>query len=206
LEEEEANNPERVIILASSSPRRKRILEQLDIDFDVMKPVGAAEKNFKDPYKTVKYNSSLKAKFIYNHVIINSLKHKSSIIAGFDTVVFFRDKYLGKPSSHNEAFDYIKLLSGNVHSVITGLTIIDILSKKTFTDSETTEVRFRKLKDREIESYLKIESVYDKAGAYDISGLGSMLVEKINGCFFNVAGLPVFRFIKLLEKVNYKIL
>lgn len=206
MEEEEANNPERVIILASSSPRRKRILEQLDIDFDVMKPVGAAEKNFKDPYKTVKYNSSIKAKFIYNHVIMNDLKYKNSIIAGFDTIVFFRDKYLGKPSSQNEAFDYVKLLSGKVHSVITGLTVVDVLSEKAFTDTESTEVRFRKLKDSEIENYLKIERVDDKAGAYDISGLGSILVEKINGCFFNVAGLPVFRFIKLLERVNYKIL
>ena len=206
MEEEEGNNPERLIILASSSPRRKRILEQLDIAFNVIEPSGTIEKNFRDPYRTVKYNSSIKAKFIYNHVIINDSKYKSSVIAGFDTVVFFRDRFLGKPSSHSEAFDYIKLLSGKVHSVITGLTVIDVSSEKTYTDTETTEVKLRKLNDSEIENYLKVEYVYDKAGAYDISGLGSILVEKINGCFFNVAGLPVSRFIGLLEKIDYKVL
>ncbi len=206
MEEEEGNSPERLIILASSSPRRKRILKQLRIDFEVMVPEGAVEKSFTNPYKTVKYNSNAKAKFIYNHAIINNLDYRISIIAGFDTVVFFRDRYLGKPSSYIEAFDYIRMLSGKVHRVITGLTIIDVLSDRTFTDSETTEVKFRKLKNSEIDSYLKAEDVYDKAGAYDISGLGSILVEKIEGCFFNVAGLPVYRFIKLLEKVDYKIL
>ncbi len=206
MEEEEGNSPERLIILASSSPRRKRILKQLRIGFKVMVPDGAVEKSFTNPYKTVKYNSSAKAKFIHNHAIINNLEYKGSIIAGFDTVVFLRDRYLGKPSSYIEAFDYIRMLSGKVHRVITGLTIIDVLSDRTFTDSETTEVKFRKLKNSEIDSYLKAEDVYDKAGAYDISGLGSILVEKIEGCFFNVAGLPVFRFIKLLEKVDYKIL
>ncbi len=206
MEEEEENNPERLIILASSSPRRKRILEQLNIDFDIMKPTSATEKHFRDPYRTVRYNSTIKAKFIYNHVIINDSKHKNSIIAGFDTVVFYRDRYLGKPCSHDEAFEYIKMLSGDKHSVVTGLTLIDALSEKTVTGTEATEVRFRQLEDGEIESYLRIEDVYDKAGAYDISGLGSMLVERINGCFFNVAGLPVFRFIKLLERINYKVL
>ncbi len=204
--EEEGNSPERLIILASSSPRRKRILKQLRIGFKVMVPDGAVEKSFTNPYKTVKYNSSAKAKFIHNHAIINNLEYKGSIIAGFDTVVFLRDRYLGKPSSYIEVFDYIRMLSGKVHRVITGLTIIDVLSDRTFTDSETTEVKFRKLKNSEIDSYLKAEDVYDKAGAYDISGLGSILVERIEGCFFNVAGLPVFRFIKLLEKVDYKIL
>ena len=171
-----------------------------------MPPAGSAEKSFKNPYRTAKYNSSIKAKFIYNHVIINDLKYKNSIIAGFDTIIFFRGKNLGKPSSHNEAFDYIKMLSGRTHSVITGLAIIDVVSGKTLSDTETTEVGFRDLSDSEIDNYLKIENVYDKAGAYDISGLGSILVEKINGCFFNVAGLPLARFINLLKKVNYKVL
>ena len=100
----------------------------------------------------------------------------------------------------------MNLLSGANHLVITGLTVVDLSSGKTIADSETTVVRFKILNHEEIENYLRLENVMDKAGAYDISGFGSVLVEKIKGCFYNVAGLPIFKFINMLEKFNYKIL
>ena len=206
MEEEEIDSSGRIIILASSSPRRKRILEQLMADFIVIEPDGVDEKLFGNPYKTVKYNSNVKAKYIYNNVIIKNSGYRSSVIAGFDTIVYLRGRFLGKPSGYDEAFEFIRMLSGRVHNVITGVTVIDSLSGKIFTDSEATSVKMRRLGDDEIKSYLEAGDVYDKAGGYDISGFGSILIEQIKGCFYNVAGLPVFKFIKLLKNINYEIL
>jgi septum formation protein len=203
--EEEGNSSKR-LILASSSPRRRRILDQLRLNFEVIEPENAEERIFKNPYKTVKYNSSIKAKYIYNHVIISSSKHKKAVVTGFDTIVYFKGRFFGKPESIDEAFNFLSLLSGREHSVITGLTVLDVQTEKIITDSEVTKVKFRDLTINEIKNYLKVEDFFDKAGAYDISGFGGILVEKIKGCFFNVAGLPVFKFIDLLKKIDYKVL
>ncbi len=194
------------IILASGSPRRKKILENLRIDFDVIEPSGTVEKFFKNPRKTVVYNSSIKAQFVYNHAIINSLNYKNCIVAGFDTIVYFDGRILGKPLSIGQARDFLCILSGNIHRVITGVSIIDSKTGSIISESETTVVKFRSLSLSQIDNYLAADDGADKAGAYDISGLGSMLVEKINGCFYNAAGLPVYRFLKLLERFDYKIL
>ena len=203
LEEEEDNKR---IILASSSPRRKKILEQLHLDFEIIKPVEAEERLFKNPYETVSYNSLVKAKNIYNHAIISGLNYKNALIAGFDTIVYWRSRFFGKPLDIKMAMDFLTSLSGKSHRVISSVSVLDFHSGKYLSDSDITIVKFRKLDKVEIEKYLEIEYVLDKAGAYDISGFGSILIEKINGCFYNVAGLPVNKFIGLLKKFNYKIL
>ena len=191
----------RKIILASGSPRRKKILKNLRIDFDVIKPSGAIEKLFKNPRKTVLYNSSIKAQFVYNHAIINSSNYSDCIIAGFDTIVYFNGRNLGKPDGIAQAYDFLKTLSGKIHRVITGVSIIDFKTGSIVSGSETTIVKFRDISSGQISDYLSVENVFDKAGAYDISGYGAMLVEKINGCFYNVAGLPVYRFFELLKEI-----
>jgi MAF protein len=219
LEEEEKNkrlsgcrnincqdNISRKIILASGSPRRKKILENLKIVFDVIKPSGTVEKFFKNPRKTVVYNSSIKAQFVYNHVIMNNSGYGNCIVAGFDTIVYFDGRHLGKPADIGQAFGFLETLSGNIHRVITGVSVIECRTGRIISGSETTLVKFRSLSSGQIDNYLSVEDVSDKAGAYDISGYGAVLVEKINGCFYNVAGLPVFRFFELLERFDYKIL
>jgi septum formation protein len=203
LEEEEDNKR---IILASSSPRRKKIFEQLHLDFEIIKPIEAEERLFKNPYETVSYNSLVKVKNIYNHAIINDLNYRNVLIAGFDTIVYWRGRFFGKPLDIKMARDFLTSLSGKSHSVISSVSVLDFNSGKYLSDSDITIVKFRKLDKVEIEKYLEIEYVLDKAGAYDISGFGSILIEKINGCFYNVAGLPVNKFIGLLKKFNYKIL
>ena len=203
LEEEEDN---RRIILASSSPRRKKILEQLHLDFEIIEPKESQERLFKNPYETVSYNSLVKVKNIYNHAIINGLNYRNALIAGFDTIVYWRGRFFGKPDDINMARDFLTSLSGKSHLVISGVAVLDFNSGKYLSGSDTTSVKFRKLDKLEIEKYLEIEYVLDKAGAYDISGFGSILIEKINGCFYNVAGLPVSKFIGLIKKFNYKIL
>jgi septum formation protein len=195
------DNISRKIILASGSPRRKKILENLRIDFDIIKPSGAVEKLFKNPRKTVVYNSGIKAQFVYNHAIMNSSDYRNCVIAGFDTIVYFNGRNLGKPQGVDQAYDFLQTLSGKIHRVITGVSIIDFKTGSIISGSETTIVKFRSISPGQIADYLSVEDVSDKAGAYDISGYGAMLVERINGCFYNVAGLPVYRFFELLKEI-----
>jgi septum formation protein len=195
------DNISRRIILASGSPRRKRILEKLRIDFDVIKPSGMVEKLYKSPRKTVVYNSGIKAQFVYNHAIMCNSNYRNCVIAGFDTIVYFNGRNLGKPEGIEQAYDFLQTLSGKIHRVITGVSLIDFETGSIVSGSETTIVKFRSLSSGQIADYLSVEGVFDKAGAYDISGYGAILVEKINGCFYNVAGLPVFRFFELLKVI-----
>ena len=110
MEEEEDNKR---IILASSSPRRKKILEQIHLDFEIIKPIGAEERLFKNPYETVLYNSLVKAKNIYNHAIINGLNYRNVLIAGFDTIVYWRGRFFGKPDDINMARDFLTIKKFN---------------------------------------------------------------------------------------------
>lgn len=202
------------IILASASPRRKKILELLRLDFEVVKPEKVKEEHFKSPYDTVVHNSICKAKDVYQHIkkeksnnTTNHLKEPLHLlIAGFDTVVYFKGRYFGKPVSNEQASEYLRFLSGKTHLVISGVCVFDTQQEEYCYAVDITKVKFRRLTLEEIKNYLKNEYVLDKAGAYDISGYGALLVERINGCFFNVAGIPVSKFVKLLMEFGYKII
>ncbi len=200
------------IILASASPRRSEILKILKIDYKVVKPEGCREVLFKDPYKTVISNSIIKAKNVYNNIKKDLPERKGSdykdgfLIAGFDTVVYFKRQCFGKPESIEEAEKFLLVLSGSVHKVISGVCVLEGISGECRFDTETTRVKFRRLKPKEIKAYLDKEEVLDKAGAYNIFGPGSLLVEKVSGCFFNAAGLPVIKFVDLLEGFGFKVI
>lgn len=200
------------IILASASPRRSEILRILKISYKVVKPENCKEVIFRDPYKTVISNSIIKVKNVYNSIKKGLSKGKDPdyknrfLIAGFDTVVYFKRKCFGKPGSIEEAKDFLRALSGNVHKVISGVCVLNGGSEKCRYDSGTTRVRFRRLKQEEIKAYLGMEEVLDKAGAYNIFGSGNLLVEKIEGCFFNAAGLPVIQFVNLLERFGFRVI
>ena len=200
------------IVLASASPRRSEILRILKIDYKAVEPENCKEVQFKDPYKTVISNSIIKAENVYNNIKKSRLKGKDSdhkeqfLIAGFDTVVYFKRKCFGKPGSIEEAEKFLNILSGRVHKVISGVCVLNSISGECQFDAETTRVKFRKLMPKEIEVYIDKEEVLDKAGAYNIFGLGSLLVEKIGGCFFNAAGLPVIKFVDLLERFGFRVI
>ena len=191
------------LILASSSPRREKILKSIKLDFEIIEPSCTPEKYLKDPIDTVKHNSSAKAHFVYNHVIINNLNYKRAIVAGFDTIVYQSGRYYGKPGDKKEALFFLEMLSGKIHKVITGLTLINSATGKAVSGSQTTTVRFKKLERKLIEHYIEFENVLDKAGAYDILGTGIIFIEDIKGCFYNVAGLPVKKFIDLLGELGF---
>jgi septum formation protein len=146
LEEEEKNKKKKLkIILASSSPRRKLILEKLKLDFDVVAPSGITEKVLKSPLATVINNSLAKAQSVYNNAIINNYRSTETVIAGFDTVIYLRGRYFGKPRDNIQAEQYLLALSGRTHRAITGVTVIDLRSLKTVSGYGITKVKFNKL-------------------------------------------------------------
>lgn len=179
----------RPIILASKSPRRKELLSLITENF-VIKSAEVDESLPKgiQPDKAVEYLSKIKAE---------PFRNDEDIIIGADTVVSIDGVILGKPKDRSDAFKMLKMLSGKYHSVFTGVTIIRPDSTKTF--SVETRVKFFELTDREINDYLDTGEPFDKAGAYGIQGKGSLLVEKIDGDYFNVVGLPVSTLNKYLK-------
>lgn len=175
------------IVLASNSPRRREILESLGVDFKI---IGSRveEKLDKDlpPPDLAKHFAYIKARDVANRL------RGSFIVIGADTIVK-HNEILGKPKNKEEAYRMLRLLSGKAHQVITGLAIIDSLTGKEYIDYETTRVYFKDLKDEEIEKYIEAGEYIDKAGAYGIQGKASLFIEKIEGDYFNVVGLPVYR-------------
>lgn len=170
-----------MIILASKSPRRKELLSLITEDF-IIKTADVDESLPKgiQPDKAVEYLSRIKAEPFDNG---------TDTVIGADTVVAIDGRILGKPKNRDDAFNMLKMLSARAHSVFTGVTVIRPDQSITF--SVETKVKFFDLTDEEINRYINTDEPYDKAGAYAIQGKGSLLVEKIDGDYFNVVGLPI---------------
>ncbi len=180
-----------MIILASKSPRRQELLKYITNDFTV-KTADVDEKlpDGISPEKAVLYLSEIKAL---------PFKSKGDTVIGADTVVSIDNIILGKPENARAARDMLRLLSGREHSVFTGVTVIK--DGKTHSFCQETKVKFFELSDAEIDSYIKTNEPFDKAGAYGIQGYGALLVEKIDGDYFNVVGLPVSKLSRLLSTI-----
>lgn len=186
------------IILASSSPRRKELLSQLNIAFDSVSPLYDESEFILEPKSaSVEKLSLLKAK----SVSVNSAV--SALIISADTVVICNDKILGKPQNRDEAFEMLKILSGKTHRVITGVAVIDTETQNFYTNSDTTYVTFNELSDKDIFDYIDSKKPFDKAGAYGIQELPDNFTKKIDGEFDNVVGLPTKILIKMLNSINY---
>ncbi|MGC8971770.1 MAG: Maf family protein [bacterium] len=182
------------LILASSSPRRIELLSKLGIDFEVI-PSNVEEPDplpGEDPISFVKRVSEIKADKVRQTV-------KEGIILGTDTIVELSRLILGKPIDRNSAKGMLKLLSGRIHRVVTGFTIIDCRKRKLISDAAITAVKFRRLREEDIEDYLEKGEYMDKAGAYAIQGYGSNFIEYIKGCYYNVMGLPLERITEVLR-------
>ena len=183
------------IILASASPRRKELLSLLDISFKIM--VSDADETIDlslPPYFIAESLSLKKAASVAKNVT------KHSLIIGADTIVCKDGKILGKPKDEQDAFNMLKTLSGDWHSVISGVTVLDSKSAKSESFYVETKVKFAHLSDDEINDYIKTKEPNDKAGAYGIQGKGSRFIEKIDGDYFNVVGLPIQKLYTVLKK------
>jgi septum formation protein len=187
------------LILASSSPRRRELLSGLKLEFVVYPsddnedvPIGTL------PIEMVEMLSLRKAQSIQN-------KFKSGIIIGSDTIVVLGDEILGKPKGHAEAHAMLTKLQGNVHTVFTGVAIIDVDSGEYKVSHNRTHVKMKSLTDEKINRYIATGEPADKAGAYAIQGFGATIVEGIEGDYFTVVGLPVGLLAEMLESFGVHI-
>lgn len=173
------------IILASGSPRRQKFLKELDIDFEIrLKDVEEIYPDHLKAEEITDFLAELKA------VALTDTLSDNDILITSDTIVWHKDKALGKPTDKEDAFEMLKSLSGNTHDVITSVCIKNSLKSVTF--NETTKVTFNTLTDEEINYYLENYRPYDKAGAYGIQEwIGLVAIAKIEGSYVNVVGLPV---------------
>jgi len=179
------------IILASASPRRRELLEQLGIKFDIVVSTET-EENIDKSLPPEAYTSELallKAAAVGKK--LTELNRKNSIIIAADTVVYFEGKILGKPKNDVDARNMLKMLSDNRHEVYTGICVMRLKDAYTVSRSVKTSVKFKSLTDAMIDGYIRTQEPADKAGAYGIQGMGAVLVEEIQGDYFNVVGLPL---------------
>ena len=187
------------IILASTSPRRHELAKRMGLEFDVVPSNYEEDMTMKmSPKKLVMTLAYGKAKDVAE-------KYKSGIVIGADTIIVYKNKVLGKPKNKKDAFDMLKSFSNKSQEVYSGVCFIDCKTGKVVKDFEVTKVKFRKLDDDEIKSYIKTGEPMDKAGAYGIQGLASIFIEKIDGCYFNVMGFPIYNIYKNLRKMGVNV-
>lgn len=183
------------IILASGSPRRAEILTREKVRFEIKRPGSYKEENiFSDPVMHVLELSRRKAQSVADEV-------GDGIILGADTIVVLDGQILGKPKNKDDAFFFLKKLSGRMHQVYTGVTLINKSTGKTISDYDLTKVKFNQLDEQKILNYIATGEPMDKAGAYGIQGMGSFLVDHIAGSLDNVIGLPTEKLQEMLSQI-----
>jgi septum formation protein len=182
------------IILASRSPRRQQLLQELGIAFDVvLKDYDESYPEHLNGEEIASYIASAKARCFRNDISLGE------IVITADTIVWCNNKVLGKPVDYEDACAILTEISGNTHDVITGVTILSSEKEKTFTD--TTRVTFETLSGEEIKYYVNNFKPFDKAGAYGIQEwIGLAACSRIEGSYFNVVGLPVERLYRELKE------
>jgi len=190
----------KTIILASASPRRKELLEKIGLRFKV-EPSNYEENMHSalEPHELAQKISLKKAEAVAS-------KHKNAVVIAADTFIVFGGQILGKPHTEKEAREMLEAISGESHSVITGFSIIDTVTNKRLSKSVETKIHIRILTSAEIDAYVKSKEPLDKAGAYAIQGLGAVFVEKIEGDYFNVIGLPLSALTEALKEFGINIL
>jgi septum formation protein len=181
------------LILASASPRRREILAGAGFQFDVLpSTIDEAPLAGEAPEDYARRVARDKALDVAAKV------HRESIVLGADTIVLSDGEILGKPRDPADAWRMLRMLSGVTHCVITGVCLVHPPAEVVALTHETTAVTFRRLNDAEIAQYVASGEPLDKAGAYGIQGLASKFVTRIEGCYFNVVGLPIARVYELL--------
>ncbi len=191
---------ERNIILASKSPRRKELLENIGLKFSV-KPAEIEEiHRGAESFGGIVVDLAQQK----GEAVRDLMFHKRLIIAS-DTIVVIGGEILNKPEDRDHAFEMLKMLEGKTHSVFTSLYVYDGYLKEAVKGFTETKVEFYPLSDRQISGYLDTHEPFDKAGAYGIQGYGSKFIKKIEGCFFSVMGFPIPLFSQEMYKLGYEL-
>lgn len=191
---------QKTIILASASPRRRELLKKLGLHFKV-EPSNYEERLYPGlpPHELAKSLSLEKARAVARN-------HKNALVIAADTFIVFEGRVLGKPGTEAEACQMLEKLSGKSHTVITGFTIIDTESGRTVSKAVETAVHLKKLTSDEIDTYVKTKEPLDKAGGYAIQELGAVIVDRIEGDYFNIIGLPLSALADSLKEFGVQIL
>ncbi|MDO6656019.1 nucleoside triphosphate pyrophosphatase [Anaerobacillus sp. 1_MG-2023] len=179
------------LVLASGSPRRKELLDQMNLQFEII--VSSFEEHLSQsvpPSELVKQLALGKANEVYTNT-------SDAVVLGADTVVTLDHEVLGKPDSREHARQMLKALSGRSHVVYSGVAILS--SERSAQFFEATEVEFWELTDKEIENYLDTGEPFDKAGGYGIQGFGAAFVKRIHGDYYSVVGLPISKTLRELR-------
>lgn len=188
------------IILASASPRRAEILRKAGFDFIVVAPeIDESQKPGEDAAACVRRLAESKARAVESRLRQTPGNHFSVIVAA-DTVVSIGGKILGKPASADDARSMLRLLSGRWHDVFSGLAVLSLNSRNAVA-VERTRVEFSALSDGEINEYVQTGEPFDKAGAYAIQGGAGKFILRVEGCYFNVMGLPLARLYEILRGI-----
>ena len=181
------------IILASASPRRKEILQNTKLKFEIQKS-EIEEAVFEEESP-----ESMVVRLAYEKAFDVAQKNREKLVIGADTIVVLGDEVLGKPKDEEEAFDMIQKLSNKTHRVITGISLINLKKGIVVNDYQVSYVTFKDLSEDSIKDYINTNESLDKAGGYGIQGYGALLVEAIQGDYFNIVGLPISKLSDLLK-------
>lgn len=187
------------LVLASGSPRRQELIRLLGLPVEVV-PSNVDEDTPKNwtPRQIVEGLSRRKAFFVSEQLAGQA--SADSIVVGSDTIVVLDNEVMGKPRDAEDANRMLRLLSGRTHEVYTGITCVRVSDGETASAYRVTRVRMRKLSKEQISRYVSTGEPMDKAGSYGIQEIGALLVDSIEGCYFNVVGLPVSLLSEMLEK------
>ncbi|MDI6807990.1 MAG: Maf family protein [Candidatus Eisenbacteria bacterium] len=183
-------------LLASKSPRRAELLKLVGVKFETaVSFVNEDNEKNLSPGEHVTELARKKALSIAAQV-------EDGSVLGADTIVLLEGEILGKPESRQQATQMLRSLSGKWHEVFTGIALVSIERRTMLSSYERTRVKVKKLTSSEIESYVDSGEPMDKAGSYGIQGLGAIFIEKVDGCYFNVMGLPVSRLYSMALKMK----
>jgi len=190
------------LILASASPRRAEILRNAGFEFEV-RPAHVDETILPNEQAQdyVKRLAETKAKAIAE---LASQQEGGGYVVGADTVVVIETQIFGKPADADDARRMLRHLSGKSHEVLTGMALLRAADRQVNTNVERTRVEFLPLSEKDIEDYIATAEPFDKAGAYGIQGVGSRFISRIEGCYFNVMGLPVSRLWQILRPLGWR--
>ena len=190
----------RRIVLASRSSARERLLRQTGISFKLIPSrIPEIETMFLASEKQIKSLALAKAREVASRI-------KNGIVIGADTVIIHRRKVIGKPRNRKEARKILNRLNGSTHRVVIGIAIVDAAARKEATACVKTSVKMKRLSSQEIEAYVATDEPLGKAGAYAVQGKGAILIERVNGCYYNVVGLPLPKLADMLKNFHVSLI
>lgn len=195
------------LILASSSPRRQELIRALQLPYEIrVSDVNEDTEPGLSPKEVVEQLSSRKASAVYESYKVEYADRAEGIVIGSDTIVVLDGEVLGKPKDKQDAFRMLKALQGRAHQVYSGVACMDLHTSQKLVAHQVTLVYMKPLTDEQIERYIDTGEPMDKAGSYGIQGLGATIVERIEGDYFNVVGLPMSLLSDLLRRLGVAVI